>query len=367
MSPLPESSRLRKSNPLSDASRFNEEEAGGHVVPVLFIAGFGRSGSTLLDRLLGSTPGFHSGGELGGVWQQGLLKDRLCSCGARFSSCPFWQAVGNNSFSSLKGHEINAIVRYMRNISSAWEIWRILSRGTRRNLVISAPANFFDVTARIYQRMRDVNGQQVVVDSSKLAMYLVLLAQIPSVDLHVVHLVRDPRAVAHSWLRPRVTDPDGQTSMPQFGGIKSAVLWLIMNAAVEWTARRLDLSYVRVRYEDLVKDPVRIVGQLRSKVLRDAVLDLPATDHLDDLNIDLGVVHSISGNPMRFQQGHMPIVEDVGWKADPRGRRAIIVAITFPLLWRYGYGWRPWKSCGSGRKRSAGQAGSRAGDRPSTS
>ena len=68
--------------------------AAGRAVPVLFIAGFGRSGSTLLDRLLGSTPGVHSGGELAAIWTHGLVDDRLCSCGAPFSGCPFWRAVG---------------------------------------------------------------------------------------------------------------------------------------------------------------------------------------------------------------------------------------------------------------------------------
>jgi hypothetical protein len=307
------------------------------MTPVLFIAGFGRSGSTLLDRLLGSTTGFHSGGELGGVWSQGLVADRLCSCGVRFSSCPFWQAVGSDSFSSLRADDVAAIADYLFSIFPARKMWRILSRRGRRDMVSSAPPGFFDVMARLYQGVQDLSTCQAIVDSSKLATYLLLLAQISSVNVHVVHLVRDPRAVAHSWLRPLVADPDGRSSMPRFGAVKSAVLWLIMNAAVEWIAWRMGLSYVRVRYEDLVKDPARIVGQLRAEVLRDTELEVEETGHLDIEDIDLGLVHSISGNPMRFRQGRMPIVEDADWKAGPRGRRAIVAAITFPLRWRYGY------------------------------
>ena len=333
-----ESSDLRKDRTLLGSLRSGGDGQGGQGVPVLFIAGFGRSGSTLLDRLLGNSPGFHSGGELDCVWSLGLVEDRLCSCGVRFSGCPFWQAVGSNSFSPLQAHEIDAIARYTLSVLPAQKMWRVLSRRTRRGLVSSAPADFFDVMARLYQGVRDVSSRQVVVDSSKLASYLVLLAQIPSVDVHVVHLIRDPRAVAHSWLRPRVTDPDGRTSMSRFGGVKSAVLWLIMNAAVEWTAQRLRLSYVRVRYEDLVKDPARIVGQLRSDVLSVAELDCAEASHSDDKDIDLGAAHMISGNPMRFRQGRIPIVEDSDWKSGPRSRRAIVAAITFPLRWRYGYG-----------------------------
>jgi hypothetical protein len=157
------------------------------------------------------------------------------------------------------------------------------------------------------------------------------------VDLHVVHLVRDPRAVAHSWLRPLVTDPDGRTSMPRFGAARSAVLWLTMNVAVEWVAWRLGLRYVRIRYEDLVRDPARIVGQLRSRVLEDAGLDVADAGLTDDEGVDLDVVHSISGNPMRFRQGRMSVVEDIDWKAGSSSRKAIVAAITFPLRRRYGY------------------------------
>ena len=338
--------RRRRSRNLCTASRSYSEDASGATLPILYIAGFGRSGSTLLDRLLGSTAGLHSGGEIDSVWTLGLVEDRLCSCGASFSGCPFWQAVGSNSFSSLRTHEIDAIVRYTRSAFPAVKMWRILSSRTRKRLVNSAPAPFLDVTNKLYQGLRDASARQVVVDSSKLATYLVLLAQIPSMDIHVVHLVRDPRAVAHSWLRPPEADPEGRTSMPRFGAAKSAALWLTMNIAVEWVARRWDLPYVRIRYEDLVEDRARIVGQLRSTILGDGdgYGDLDFGEAGED--VDLGVAHSISGNPMRFRQGLTPVAEDAEWKTGPRSRKAIVAAITFPLRWRYGYGRNPWRPNG---------------------
>jgi hypothetical protein len=331
------SSQQSESHALLGTSPFREENVEGGPVKILYIAGFGRSGSTLLDRLLGSASRLHSGGEIGGVWRQGVINDRLCSCGARFSSCPFWQAVGSASFSSLQAHEIDAIMRYIGRAFQVRRMWRILIRRTRRRLLMSAPAGFWDVTGSLYTAIRDVSGRQVVVDSSKLATYFVMLTQVSSVDIHVVHLVRDPRAVAHSWLKPLVTDPDGRTTMSRFGAVKSAVLWMIMNGSVEWAALRMGLPYVRVRYEDLVSDPTRVVGQLRSGILREAGIDLGEAELLEDKDIDLEVFHSISGNPMRFQQGRTSIAEDAAWKGGLRRRRAIVAAMTFPLRWRYGY------------------------------
>ena len=308
------------------------------VVPVLFIAGIGRSGSTLLDRLLGSSPKFHSGGEIGGVWSQGLTDDRLCSCGVRFSCCPFWQEVGSGIFAMLQSSEIAEITRYLRHEFPVKRMWRLVSRTTREGLMDAAPPNFVDLTARLYQGIMKACNQPVIVDSSKLATYLVMLAHVPSLRVHVVHLVRDPRAVAHSWLRPRVADPDGRSSMPRFGVVKSAVLWLIMNAAVEWVAGRLNLPYVRIRYEDLVSEPTRIVSELRSWAQAQGLgpwVDESGSSRAD--YVDLDVIHSISGNPMRFQHGLISIAEDGAWRADSRSSRAVTSLITIPLRRRYGY------------------------------
>jgi hypothetical protein len=52
-------------------------EAAGGRVTVLYVAGTGRSGSTLLARVLGEADGFVAAGELRYVWQRGLVEDRL--------------------------------------------------------------------------------------------------------------------------------------------------------------------------------------------------------------------------------------------------------------------------------------------------
>lgn len=45
-------------------------------VKVLYIAGWGRSGSTILDNVLGQVEGFFSGGELSYLWERGLSENR---------------------------------------------------------------------------------------------------------------------------------------------------------------------------------------------------------------------------------------------------------------------------------------------------
>jgi hypothetical protein len=60
---------------------------------VLYLAGSGRSGTTLISHILDQLDGVFAGGELRYVWERGLERDDFCGCGCRFSACPFWSAV----------------------------------------------------------------------------------------------------------------------------------------------------------------------------------------------------------------------------------------------------------------------------------
>ena len=93
----PTSSRARPA--MSSATRSpGSPELTGPLMPradadpfrVLYIGGWGRSGSTLLDRLLGQAEGSFSVGEMRDLWLRGVLENRRCGCGEPFDSCPFW-------------------------------------------------------------------------------------------------------------------------------------------------------------------------------------------------------------------------------------------------------------------------------------
>src|SRR3712207_9509572 len=64
-------------------------------VDVVYIAGDGRSGSTLLSRLLHQVPGWLALGEVRYFWERGLQQDRACECGRPFSECPLWSRVAD--------------------------------------------------------------------------------------------------------------------------------------------------------------------------------------------------------------------------------------------------------------------------------
>jgi hypothetical protein len=60
------------------------------AVKVLYVAGSGRSGSTILDRTLGRVDGLFSAGELCNLWGRSLLARRRYGCGIPVPDC--WAA-----------------------------------------------------------------------------------------------------------------------------------------------------------------------------------------------------------------------------------------------------------------------------------
>lgn len=74
------------------------DDAAAQPVRLLYLAGIGRSGSTLLERLLGEVPGVCSLGEVTHLWRRGVLRNERCGCGTPFLDCPFWRKVGESAF-----------------------------------------------------------------------------------------------------------------------------------------------------------------------------------------------------------------------------------------------------------------------------
>jgi hypothetical protein len=296
------------------------------MTKVLYLAGTGRSGSTLLARILDRTEGVFAAGELRYVWQRGLLEDRLCGCGEPFRSCPFWSEVIDRAFG---GDAVDAeqVLANQRALTRLRQVPRILTIGGR-----PAPAEYLRTLSRLYRAVAEVSGSDVVVDSSKLPSYGFVLAQVPDLDVRFVHLVRDPRGAAYSWTRPKAL-PDSDTGMQRMSVLKSSSLWLAWNASAPAMFR--DPSrYCVVRYEDLVARPRHVID----RILAFAGHEGNGTPFVGERTVSLGRSHTVAGNPNRLEAGRVELREDQTWTtALGRPRQALVTAVTTPLLGRFDY------------------------------
>jgi hypothetical protein len=314
-------------------------DPAGRRLTVLNVAGAGRSGSTILDTLLGQVPGVTSVGELRFVWERGLLEERLCGCGRPFRACPEWSAVLSAAF---PGADLDALARRMVDLSRvgirARQLPKLLRRRSRERLG-RRMAEYLGNLDALYGATRDHFGCRVLVDSSKLPSYGAMLEMLPGVDLRVVHLIRDPRATAYSWLRKKaLPDRAGTPFMQQQGPVKASALWDLWNTAsgLLWPPGRG--TSLRVHYEDFARTPQGTVRE----ILAHAGEEGATLPFVSDTEVELAPNHTVAGNPSRFSTGRVAIRADDEWTSKMRRwDRVRVTAVTWPLLLRYGYPLRP--------------------------
>lgn len=303
----------------------------GEGVKLLSVAGYGRSGSTLLDRVLGRIDGVFSGGELRHIWREGFVENRRCGCGEPFRSCAFWNEVADRAFGGMARVDTSSILELKDRVDRPWLIPRIVTaRGGAFGRRVDA---YTDVLRRLYRAIADASGCDVVVDSTKDVSHVYLQTHIGEpVRLYALHLVRDPRGAAHSWARTKY-HPGWGRDMQRYGPLRAGLEWTAINGASSLVRSRVP-RYASLRYEDLAADPRGAVGSVL-RLLDEEGRTPPWTG---ERTIELGIDHTVAGNPIRFHRGALEIRADEEWRERmPPGTKALVTGATAPLLRTYGF------------------------------
>ncbi len=302
---------------------------------VIFIAGYGRNGGTLVDRILGSYPDAFSLGEFRFVWLKGLIRNELCSCGESFRDCPFWTTVFEKAYGGFDVHDAEGVVSLYRSMDRSRYVPLLALRHRPAGLTERID-RLQNLLAPLYRAVAEVSGARVLVDSSKFAGYGWVLSGMPGFEVDVLHLVRDPRATAYSWSKAREKPEVRERSvlMPQASTASAALQWSYRNLASETLASHGG-RYLRVRYEDLMEGPENAFAEMRRHL---GLVGTAQTPFLGRGEVHLPAGHTQSGNPGRFSQGNVRIRLDDAWKSKmaPRDRR-LVSLLTAPVRYRYGY------------------------------
>jgi len=305
---------------------------GDIIDDVLYIAGAGFSGSTLLAFLLNAHPEMASVGEdWGPIPEIADPHEYACSCGAPLKSCPFWLEVARRMGQ-----------RGLRFGPDEWDTTFDLggNRLMRQLLVRSLKCNLIDGvrdavvrrippwsgriaaistrSAALVRSIREVTGKRVFVSAMKDPLRIRFLIRIPTLRLKVVHLVRDSRGYVSSDMRRRGSSVR-----------RASAYWNRTCGNVERVIRLLppDRSML-LRYEDLCRD---VIGEL-ARIARFVGLE-PMTGPISFRDTD----HHIIGNPMRLT-GSTEVRLDESWREKMSAEvQAEVIRRTRPFRMRYRY------------------------------
>jgi Glycosyl transferase family 2/Sulfotransferase family len=304
---------------------------------IVYIAGSGRSGSTLVERTLGEMPGFVNVGELIDLFRWTVSRDERCGCGRPFAECAFWAGVGRRAFGGWPSDVLTTVQRLQGRVARQRHTPRLFALSVAGRRFRADVASYGNYYTRLYEAIAGQSGASTIVDASKWPVQALALAH-AGIDVRVLHLVRDVRGVAYSLskhvVRPHAMAEAGRAeAMSRNASASAAARWAACQGQAELLRRR-GLPVARVRYEDFVRRPrASIEAALTGLGVPFAPEHLA---HVDGRQLALKSSHGLSGNPSRFREGPVTLVADEAWRDRmPARDRFVTTAIGLPLLLRY--------------------------------
>jgi hypothetical protein len=316
---------LRKQSELSDSSR--PVGANGRL-KIIYIAGYGRSGTTLLSIALGEHPSVFGAGEIHELTRSAWAQNNYCACGAPLRECEFWSVAVDRWLSAAPANFMEEYRRLQWPIENSFRP-AFLKRG-------KAHAAFAKGTLALFREIAAASGKSIIVDSSKLPGRAEALARISGLDVYVVHLVRDGRGVAWSLKKAYARDAKAglQRELRPKSTIRTSMRWSLVNMAAESLARAVGPDrYIRVRYEDFSTDPACVLNRIGNLVGKDFS---GVGARLGDGG-SMSARHQLAGSRLRMTQS-IKVEKDEQWSEHmPAASRRLFTAFSWVMLRRFGY------------------------------
>lgn len=223
------------------------------TVKVLYIAGAGRSGSTFLSLMLSQHAQAQNIGQIRDL--PAAQTDKApCSCRQAVPDCPFWGPV-------IAAMEARYGAGVLQNLTESMQAFGKAAAGdTRwgdagvRRALQTGHAEFLEAFGALYAAASQQAEERMLIDSSKSVDLCLALSLLPQVELKILNLVRDPRAVAVSWAkvlkRPKVLR--GRTRN-----------WAGRQKRLDILRAHAPQDFMQLRYEDLTEDPQAWTGRIQ--------------------------------------------------------------------------------------------------------
>ena len=221
---------------------------------VIYIAGAGRSGSTLLDITLGNMDDCFSLGELIFFVENGILKNEYCSCGSKVLDCSFWRTIvfkWNNERRLSNKLFVDVQYKLLRN---------------KRFLInlFTKPSYYEDYIhdlKKLYDIIFKESAHNILIDSSKNGNYIKILKKM-NYEVEVVHLKKRFSSHYKSTRKHLKFNPSKgiEKEIKPISFYYSCLIWFSDNFTV-WL-HSFGMKKTRVYYHDFILNPVNVISDI---------------------------------------------------------------------------------------------------------
>lgn len=254
------------------------------MIKLIYIAGDGRSGSTLLDSVLSNINDSISVGECHRFWIRFYERETLCGCSQKIEECELWKEVNKRlkeEFSDYNPSEFKRQVKEIQYFKNFKKIPEIINSEEWKP--------FCQIVISFYKLIAEITEKRVIIDSSKSISWAYLLQNLNFCDLRIIHLERNLPAVANSWKKTVLLPEyyDKEVFMPKKSNYLILKSWL----KIKSFGKRLKDNgyYIFISYEELCENQGLWLKRLQNFV----------DENFDGANLKIEFNHAIGGNPMR--------------------------------------------------------------------
>lgn len=234
---------------------------------IVYIAGAGKSGSTMLDTILGTLDKSFSGGELVFYTSKGLINHEYCACGATVPNCEIWGEVakeweGKRKLSLEEFDRLNLHFHYTKNIHKL--VYQYFFPSKKFEDYIHDTKILFDI-------IFDKTGKNFIVDSSKLPARILILRKI-GYRIRVIYLKRRFTSVLNSNRKSLKKNLKA--------GLEHDIIpRSFLSVLKEWLSYHILINLfsignkkVNIKYESIIYDLKNEINKVRKTKEKDEVL-----------------------------------------------------------------------------------------------
>lgn len=245
--------------------------------------GGGRSGTTLLDILVGNAKNVYSCGELVRVPE---LKGVPHGCSEGMPTYEFWEKIINNT-EYIQAHDYDDIEKLV----SKMDYHRAFPANYFGFLKADNIKSYSEYVNDLYRSIFDHIEEDTIVDSSKYPSRALSLHKHCSYDIKYIYLIRHPADVIKSFQKKGLEQPPKSV-------LSANIYYFLVNMACYLVLLKLKKrEYTIIQYNSLVSDTASSL----EKIQNDLKIDLSNTISKIKNDSELKVSHLFEGNRIRMK------------------------------------------------------------------
>ncbi len=273
-------------------------------IPIVYLLGAGRSGTTLMATVLNSHEQIETVGEMHQFFEH-LQEDKKCSCGSELNRCVFWSPILSEL--NYKNHQIVSHVQITSEKERHSNIGKYLFKKKTNKRYLEIQEKYFTAISK------NTNATWLL-DSSKYIARFLLLKRSGALNVKGIYVVRDIRGVINSFNKQVQTPKSPMSTIFYY--------WLINFFGQVVCALNKDV--IKIKYEDFVSNPEIATNLIYNHVfVRKSRVTLPN---------EFEIPHIIGGNRMKKDKS-IVIRKDEQWKNSlSRTEQIKYYMLTFPIM-----------------------------------